>query len=57
MFVKIYIKLLKMSINMLDIRDNTHDMLHASQSSSTNMNDSIRVVNESSEKIADPTYS
>ena len=51
-------KVLKDSINnisqaMSDIRDNTHDMLHASQSSSTNMNDSIRVVNESSEKIAD----
>ena len=48
-------KVLKDSINnisqaMSDIRDNTHDMLHASQSSSTNMNDSIRVVNESSER-------
>ena len=51
-------KVLKDSINnisqaMGDIRDNTHDMLHTSQSSSVNMSDSIRVVNESSQKIAD----
>ena len=38
---------------MGEIRDNTHDMLQVSQSSAANMNDSITVVNESSQKIAD----
>ncbi len=39
------------SSSMDDIRDNTHEMLAAVQNSSANMNESIRVVNESSEKI------
>ena len=38
---------------MGEIRDNTHDMLQGAQSSAANMNDSITVVNESSQKIAD----
>ena len=38
---------------MGEIRDNTHDRLQVSQSSAANMNDSITVVNESSQKIAD----
>ena len=38
---------------MGEIRDNNHDMLQVSQSSAANMNDSITVVNESSQKIAD----
>lgn len=38
---------------MADIKDNTHEMLAATQNSTANMNDSIKVVNESSEKIAD----
>ena len=39
------------SSSMDDIRDNTYEMLAAVQNSSANMNESIRVVNESSEKI------
>jgi methyl-accepting chemotaxis protein len=36
---------------MAHIRDNTHEMLAVSQNSTANMNVSIKVVNESSEKI------
>ena len=38
---------------MADIKDNTHEMLATTQNSTANMNESIKVVNESSEKIAD----
>jgi len=38
---------------MADIKDNTHEMLATTQNSTVNMNESIKVVNESSEKIAD----
>ena len=41
------------SSSMADIRDNTHEMLAATQNSTANMNESIKVVNESSEKIAE----
>ena len=39
------------SQSMASIRDNTHEVISASQNSTANMNESIRVVNESSEKI------
>lgn len=39
------------SQSMAAIRDNTHEMLAMSQNSTANMNESIKVVNESSEKI------
>ena len=38
---------------MADIKDNTHEMLATTQNSTANMNESIKVVNESSAKIAD----
>ncbi|MGN0320764.1 MAG: methyl-accepting chemotaxis protein [Lachnospira sp.] len=38
---------------MADIKDNTHEMLAATQNSTANMNESIKVVNESSAKITD----
>jgi len=38
---------------MATIKDNTHEMLAATQNSTANMNESIKVVNESSQKIAD----
>ena len=41
------------NVAMADIKDNTHEMLAATQNSTANMNESIKVVNESSEKIAD----
>lgn len=41
------------NVAMADIKDNTHEMLATTQNSTANMNESIKVVNESSEKIAD----
>ena len=41
------------NVAMADIKDNTHEMLAATQNSTANMNESIKVVNESSEKISD----
>ena len=40
-------------VAMADIKDNTHEMLAATQNSTPNMNESIKVVNESSEMIYD----
>ncbi|MDO5402068.1 MAG: methyl-accepting chemotaxis protein [Eubacteriales bacterium] len=40
------------SDSMAAIRNNTHEMLAASQNSTANMNESIQVVNESSENIS-----
>ena len=39
------------NVAMADIKDNTHEMLAATQNSTANMNESIKVVNESPEKI------
>ena len=38
---------------MAAIKDNTHEMLATTQNSTANMNESIKVVNESSQKISD----